>query len=471
MKVLLVEPQFPTKTKSKNHKNFLPIGLLKLASYYENKSYDVELVRGKAKPTNFEIPSIIEITSLFTYWSEQVWDCVKFYRDLFPDSKTTEIRIGGIYASLRFDGPDFNAKCQKYEVTPFKGVQKDADKFPPDYRLVMNGENNIDYQIVHSSRGCFRHCAFCGTWIIEPEFEPKNSIKNIIEHGLELGLRNLVFYDNNLLYNPHIKELLKELIELKSQRKIGWCESQSGFDGRLLEKDPELAELIKKARFRNIRIAWDNGLEDKPAIKNQIEILVKAGYNTKDISVFMIYNFDITYEDMIKKLEYCKTLGVQITDCRYRPLEIDYDNYLPHMRNGQPEGGYYIHKKAGWTDKKIRDFRKQVRQHNIWVRYAKDKGLEYDLNMEKWSAINNKFKFFKLEKPPYMEEIRENQIILKRIKKLTKLKKYYEDNKISPPDLSKINKSELDKELNNLLEKSYNVSKNPTIQEHICAEV
>lgn len=213
-----------------------------------------------------------------------------------------------------------------------------------------------------------------------------------------------------------------------------------------------MAELIKKARFRNIRIAWDNGLEDKPSIKNQIEMLVKAGYNAKEISVFVIYNFDIPYEDMIKKLKYCKTLGVQITDCRYRPLEIDYDNYLPHMRNGQPEGSYYIHKKAGWTDQKIRDFRKQVRQHNIWVRYAKDKGLEYDLNMEKWSAINNKFKFFKLEKPPYMEEIRENQIILKRIKKLNKLKKYYKDNEINPPDLSKIKKSELDKELNYLLE-------------------
>ena len=177
MKVLLVEPKFPTKTKSKNHKNFLPIGLLKLASYYETKNHEVELVRGKVKPTNFDIPSIIEIASLFTYWSEQVWDCVKFYRELFPDSTATEIRIGGIYTSLRSDDLDFKEKCKKYKVTSFIGVHKSAEKFPPDYQLVMNGENNIDYQIVHSSRGCFRKCAFCGTWIIEPEFEPKKTIK------------------------------------------------------------------------------------------------------------------------------------------------------------------------------------------------------------------------------------------------------------------------------------------------------
>ena len=31
MKILLVEPAFPIPPKSKNHKDFLPIGLLKLA--------------------------------------------------------------------------------------------------------------------------------------------------------------------------------------------------------------------------------------------------------------------------------------------------------------------------------------------------------------------------------------------------------------------------------------------------------
>lgn len=55
--VLLVELEFPTKTKSKNHKNFLTIGLLKLVSYYESKNCNMELVRGKTKPTKFEFPS------------------------------------------------------------------------------------------------------------------------------------------------------------------------------------------------------------------------------------------------------------------------------------------------------------------------------------------------------------------------------------------------------------------------------
>lgn len=43
--VLLVEPNFPIPSKSRNHKNFLPIGLLKIASLLRNKYIDVELVR------------------------------------------------------------------------------------------------------------------------------------------------------------------------------------------------------------------------------------------------------------------------------------------------------------------------------------------------------------------------------------------------------------------------------------------
>ena len=43
---LLVEPDFPIPRKSKNHKDFLPIGLLKIASYLRDQGHEVSLVRG-----------------------------------------------------------------------------------------------------------------------------------------------------------------------------------------------------------------------------------------------------------------------------------------------------------------------------------------------------------------------------------------------------------------------------------------
>ena len=95
MNILLVEPNFPIPAKSKNHCNFLPIGLLKIAAYHRKQGDKAELHRGNYQAKSY--PNEIKVTSLFTYWSAHVWDSVSFYRKLYPKA---HIEVGGIYASL-----------------------------------------------------------------------------------------------------------------------------------------------------------------------------------------------------------------------------------------------------------------------------------------------------------------------------------------------------------------------------------
>ena len=95
-------------------------------------------------------------------------------------------------------------------------------------------------------------------------------------------------------------------------------------------------------------------------------MLAGAGYNPKNIYVFMVYNFDVDYYEMLKKLRKCKEWGLQIADCRFRPLNQTFDNYNP--RRKQTKEDYYIH--DNWTDRKIRLFRKKVRQQNIMIRHG-----------------------------------------------------------------------------------------------------
>ena len=363
-KILLVEPDFPIPTKSKNHKNFLPIGLLKIASYLRNKEIEVDLIRGIPKDL-FSLlkvkkfsPSEIWITSLFTYWAKYVKDAVQYYKSIFPQSK---IIVGGIYASL-FSKAEVKEYTGCDEV--YQGVISEAEKYPPAYDLIKNSNPHlIDYQIIHTSRGCKRQCDFCGTWKIEPEFIPKKTIKD------EIKFKKLVFYDNNLLMNPYIGKILQELIVLKKEKKIQWCESQSGFDGRILLKKPYLAEEIKEAGFRYPRIAWDCQYKDYDSIEKQINILKEAGYPSKEIYIFMIYNWDISFEEMELKRIKCWDWKVQIADCRYRPLDQLYDNYNGRII-GQTSKDYYIHEQAGWSDTLIKQFRKNVRQQNICVRHG-----------------------------------------------------------------------------------------------------
>lgn len=347
MRILLVEPDFPLAVKSKNHSHFLPVGLLKIGSYHKERGDKVELVRG-LKRCGFR-PDRILITSLFTYWSQYVHEAAEFYHKAYPSA---QIEIGGIYASLMPND------CKKR--SPFARVRRGlyrrgaAEKLDVDYSLLPE---DLDYQIIHTSRGCTRRCTFCGTWRIEPEFTSVESVLPLIKK------RKLVFYDNNLLANPHIDKILKELREYRTEKGHTLrCESQSGFDLDLLTE--ERAQLLKEAHFVSPRIAWDGRYKSWAKVKRAIGLLEEAGYKRKEIYIFMIYNFDLSYKEMKRKLEACRRWGVRVIDCRYRPLNRTEDNYRPGPKPQGPSD-YYIHEE--WTDSQVRRFRRAVRRQNIAV--------------------------------------------------------------------------------------------------------
>lgn len=443
-KILLVEPNFPYPTKSKNrasdiHKNFVPIGLLKIGAYYKNIGNEVVLVRGKVLP--HPAPQLILITSLFTYWSEYVWDSVEYYRNNYPKA---DIYIGGIYVTLHANEKYFIDLVKKYSVHVHLGLFKEAEKYYPDYSLL---ETPVDYHATHAMRGCIRKCSFCGTWKLE-----KRSDKDpdeIIEEIKAIGKNKVILFDNNFLANKNIDSILDKLCKLRINGRRVSYESQSGFDGRIIMANNNMAMLLKKANFQNVRIAWDGSYKEKDSIEKQINILVKAGYKKKDLTIFMIYNYEISFNEMVNKLKACKKWGVQISDCRYRPLFIRYDHYKP-FKKGQTNKDYYIHIESGWSDELVKQFRKEVREHNIWIRYAKDKGQAYSKDYEKWSAIHNTYKYFNLGRPPQLENLNESHEIIERIKKLNKLKNYLKQYNSGTYDLSNCN-GKLDEIIDKLL--------------------
>jgi hypothetical protein len=354
MRLLLVEPNFPIPDKSKNHAHFLPIGLLKIATWHKGRGDTVKVVRG-LREAGFR-PDRVLITSLFTYWSKQVHEAAAFYHKTYP---TAQIEIGGIYASL------MPKDCEKR--SPFAIVKRGlyaegaAENTPVNFSLLRK---KLDYQIVHTSRGCKRHCAFCGTWKIEPKFTYKNTILP------EIKKPKLVFYDNNLLANPDIDTILKEIaaFRLKKGRKVT-CESQSGFDLRLLT--PERAKLLREARFKYPRVAWDGRYESWKFVRRAVNMLKKVGYGRKDIFVFMLFNHDIPFKEMKKKLDACRRWKVRVIDCRFRPLDSTDDNYKPGPKPQKPSE-YYVNPR--WTDKQVRGFRRAVRQQNIAILLDLPKG-------------------------------------------------------------------------------------------------
>lgn len=368
----------------------------------------MQLVRGNHQINPFN-PDLIQITSLFTYWSKHVWESVEFYRSQFPKA---EIEIGGIYATLMHDSPHFVSNLRNFKATvPVCGVHREAEKCLPAYDLV-----DVDYQIIHGMRGCVRKCKFCGTWKIEPEPIYKTATE-IAKEITTNGKDKIIFYDNNFLANPYVKDILLALSNMRVDNKAIVCESQSGFDGRLLNS--ETALLLKEARFQNLRIAWDGDLKQRQDVKRQIDSLCKAGYQRKDIFVFMIYNWDVSFEIMEKKRKICHRWGVQISDCRYRPLDQLYDNYNPQARKGgQTAEDYYIHTKAGWGDKKVRQFRRNVRRQNIGIRYGNGKYVHEMATT--YSMTKRLYKQAGIKKVPKLWQIKRSAKLRKQVQELKK---------------------------------------------------
>ncbi len=353
-KVLLVEPDYPyPKNRTKNYQ---PIGLLKISTYLKKQGIQTKLIQHNKIPQQYT-PDLILITTIFTYWSQHVKKTTQLLQEHYPN---TPIITGGVYASLM---PEH---CKQYTdcTDVITGPIPEVENLKPDYTIYKT-----NYQVLHTTRGCIRRCPNCGVYQIEPQWTCKKTIKN------ELTKRKLVFYDNNILANTYIEDILKELIWLKKLDQISNIDSQSGFDARILVKKPHLAKMLKQAGFINIRIAWDGPYKAQKTIKKAIQLLTKAGYPSNKISVFMIYNYTLPYDEIEKKRIQCYKWQVPIIGTRYIPLDATTDNYNPRKKTGQTNQEYYIH--PDWTDQQIRKIHKNIRKHNICVRH----------NAKYWSLI------------------------------------------------------------------------------------
>lgn len=293
MNVLLVEPE---KSK-KYHTAYPPLGLLKLAAFHKNKGDKVQLVQGFSD--NGFAPDLIYITSLFTYAYEPVHEVIKFYSEKY---KRTRIVVGGIYATLC---PDHLQGIFKNRIEIYKGLFEEAEDILPDYSLVPNW----DASIIFSSRGCVRKCSFCSAPTLEPEYRTKKSIKNLVYPGH----KRIIFWDNNILASPYLKNIFEELKELNLE-----VDFNQGLDARLI--DEEISLSIKELKTKFIRLAYDsNGI--KKSLKRSIKLLNDIGINGRKIVVYCLYNFQDTPEDFLERIKDLLDMGVVAYPMRYEPLE------------------------------------------------------------------------------------------------------------------------------------------------------
>ena len=113
----------------------------------------------------------------------------------------------------------------------------------------------------------------------------------------------VILLDNNFLALPsHITKLQKYI-------KKGWkMDFNQGLDIRLVNK--ENAELLAKVKhYKQIHFAWDF-MKTEKQVRNGLKILFKAGIKPYRIMVYILCNYDTTFEDDLYRFKELTALGV-----------------------------------------------------------------------------------------------------------------------------------------------------------------
>jgi hypothetical protein len=202
-----------------------------------------------------------------------------------------------------------------------------------------------DEQWIRISEGCPNGCEYCR--------ETKECGKEPIYFDIPEIVRNKVkLMDMNLMYKDRCLQIIEELGNKRVDGKVVYYELICGIDWRFMTQ--EKADALHKNRFKNIRFAWDWQFVLQYKIRDCVKMLVKAGYDSRELSCFMVCNWKIPYEENLRKLDLLKVWNVKVNDCWY-------DNQL--SPNIKP-----IH----WTEEQIKTFRRMCRKHNQIVRFGID---------------------------------------------------------------------------------------------------
>ncbi len=212
--------------------------------------------------------------------------------------------------------------------------------------------NNINYGIgkynmwdnkeqwIRLTEGCPHNCEFC-----------HESTKFKIYTIPQIMRNKVKIMDMNILAKPKAFDIIDDLPEYVDS-KVVYYEFICGIDYRFLTQ--EIADLLKEKRFKNLRIAWDWNFSDQFELMKKLKMLLKAGYKPKQLMIFMICNWKISYKENCKKLELLKVWNMKVADCWY--------------------DGQYGRTKIPifWTADEIKAFRRKCRKHNQLISWGYD---------------------------------------------------------------------------------------------------
>ncbi len=275
------------------------------------------------------------ISAMMTYWYGGAYEAARAAREILPEAK---ICLGGIYARLMpehaaastlFDyietGYEIRDICQNIlrllNIAPADTNSGDRDNegeiYPggfdliPAYHLLPELNNSA---AMTASTGCPFSCSYCASKILYSEYKIKPAaaiINELTYYKNTLKVSNAAFYDDALLYKKEEHFYIWADLWIKGSGAAG-----SGFNLHLPNAvhasmiDDKCANIMKTAGFSTIRLGYEfyddklqkesGGKVSGGALKSAINNLLNAGFNKKEIGVYILFGHPQSRIDEIK---------------------------------------------------------------------------------------------------------------------------------------------------------------------------
>ncbi|NLH47247.1 MAG: hypothetical protein GX444_01445 [Myxococcales bacterium] len=317
LRVLLVDPTFNrrrhTNATTDETRWYPPLGLLKVGRLHLDRGDVVRFVQGRDAQALRERWDRVYVPCVFTWHHDDLVRTVKSFSSTLRDGG--RVVIGGVGATLLADDIE-----QATGVRPVGGLLTSARQ------LGLNDDTNVDtlvpaYDLLdpdlyavgetiyaYTTRGCIRRCSWCAVRNIEPRFEPYVDIKPMVA-ALRAHLGDpprLLVMDNNVLASPDLARIVADLEALGYGRgqatatdppRTRVVDFNQGVDARLVNE--RTVGLLARLNVQPLRIAFDR-LRDKQTYLRAVRLAVAHGF--KDISNYLLYNFDDSPRDLYERL-------------------------------------------------------------------------------------------------------------------------------------------------------------------------
>lgn len=267
----------------------------------------------------------IYVTSGMTYWYPGAHLAIRMLKEHF---EKIPLILGGIYSTL----------CNKHACLTsradivWKGsfLEKeyfDQPGFYPAYDL-LDDKEILPIQL---TSGCPFRCSYCASRILSARFEikdPVNLFEEVMFYNTNFGTKSFMFYDDALLYKSSqgIKKFLRLII---ASGKDFTFHTPNGLHARFI--DEEIAELFKKANFRDLRLSletsdealqeYTGGKVNNNDLKVALRNLKEAGFGKFDLGVYILMG--AMWLDMEKTMDdilFINSLGAKVVLASYSPI-------------------------------------------------------------------------------------------------------------------------------------------------------